>query len=176
MRAALVLLTLARLAVPAVATAAEPEAPPAGNDPAKALDPISLLVNSPDTWTVSHTKAGCFLSSPARNGSSSLAIGQHSKLGLGLFIVGFGLSVANANLGEPVSVQVEGRDLNEKGRLAGVRLLFIPMEKADVEASLGALKDTGSLWLMVRHTWITHSGLGVADAVAKYRHDCASAG
>jgi hypothetical protein len=171
---ALIGLMLTRLAAPAAAHEADTKAPAASaqTDPAKLMDPMSAIMNSPAQWSVSKTEAGCFLLSPHRNGSSNLAIGRHPRLGLGLFVVSFGLSVSNANTGEPVIVKVDGRDINGIGRIVGVRLLFVPLATPDVESSLSWLKDTAALWVVVRNTWILHSGQGVADAVAKYRQDC----
>jgi hypothetical protein len=70
----------------------------------------------------------------------------------------------------------EGHDLKRIGRIGGTALLFVPLDNADVESSLRDLKDNGTLWLFVRHTWIAHGGRGVAEAVEKYRQDCSSPG
>jgi hypothetical protein len=142
------------------------------HDSTKRTDPMSELAGTPESWSVSRTDAGCYLLSPHRTGSSSLAIGRHPKLGLGLFVVSFALAVPNTNNGEPVVILTEGHDLNRVGRIVGTRLLFVPLDNADVESSLQGLKDNGTLWLLLRHTWITHGGQGVAKAVAKYGQDC----
>jgi hypothetical protein len=163
-------------ATPSAHAAATQAAAPGGYDPAKLTDPMSLLVTTPDVWSVSRTDAGCYLISPRRRDSSSLAIGRHPELGIGLFIVNFALSVPNANTGEPVVIQAEGGNLDKVGRIVGVRLLFVPLDGADIAGSLRTLKDDGLLGLVVRQTWIAHGGQKVAQAVVRYGEDCAVAG
>jgi hypothetical protein len=113
--------------------------------------------------------------SPRRSSTSSLAIGQHPKLGLGLFVVGFALSVPAANDGEPVVIRAEGQDLNRVGKIAGIQLLFVPLDRAEVEHAIRGLKDNDMLWLVVRHTSIAHGGKSVAGAVLQYEQDCVTA-
>src|SRR4051794_5654562 len=102
--AVLFALVLAGLATPAPAEEQHKAAPLTTalteKNPAKLMDPMSLLENPPNVWSVSRTEAGCYLMSPRRADSSSLGIGRHPKLGLGLFVVRFGLSVPEANAGE----------------------------------------------------------------------------
>jgi hypothetical protein len=173
-------LVLAGLAAPAPAEEEHQAAPHSTalteRDPAKLMDPMSILETPPNVWSVSRTDAGCYLMSPRRADSSSLAIGRHPKLGLGLFVVRFGLSVPEANAGEPVVIQAKNGDLNKLGRLAGVRLLFVPLDSSDFEGSLQGLAENGTLWLQVRRSWIAHGGQGIAEAVANYRQDCAGNG
>jgi hypothetical protein len=173
---ALMLAWLAATALTHAAGAAE-AAPPAvapsdEHNSVILMDPVSELKGSPGSWSVSRTGAGCYLLSPRRTGSSSLAIGRHPKLGLGLFVVSFALSVPKANDGEPVVMLTEGRALNTAGRIVGVQLLFVPLDTADVESSLRELKDNSTLWLRVKHTWIAHGGQGVTAAVAQYGQNC----
>jgi len=163
-------------AIPSAHESATQAGDPGGYDPARLTDPMSVLATTPDVWSVSRTDAGCYLISPRRTDSSSVAIGRHPTLGVGLFIVNFALSVPNANAGEPVVIQAEGGDLDRVGRIVGVRLLFVPLDSADVARSLRALKDDGLLGLVVRQTWIAHGGEKVAQAVARYSEDCAVAG
>jgi hypothetical protein len=160
----------------APAPAEHEAATPAGasaDDSVKLMDPMSQLVGTQETWSVSRTEAGCYLISPRRTRSSSLAVGRHPKLGLGLFVVGFALSVPKANTGEPVVIEAEGGDLNRVGRMVGAQLLFVPLDSSDIESSLRSLKDTGLLGLVVRDIWIAHGGQEVTEAVAKYDRDCA---
>jgi hypothetical protein len=152
-------------AVPPAVTSAE-------HNSATRMDPMSELAGTPKSWSVSRTDAGCYLLSPRRTGSSSLAIGRHPKWGLGLFVVNFALSVPKENNGEPVVILTEGHGLDGMGRVVGTQLLFIPLDNAKLERGLQTLKDDGTLWLMLRHTWIAHGGQGVAEAVLKYRQDC----
>jgi hypothetical protein len=168
------MLLAACLASPARAEDAEP-APGAAASPHRAADqadPVSLIEGSADAWSVSRTVAGCYLMSPYRKGSSRLAIGRHPALGLGLFAVGFALAVPDAQTGEPVVIQADGRDLAKTGRLAAARLLFVPLAPAEEEAALLELRSTGTLWLMVRRTSIMHGGLAVGAAIAQYATMC----
>jgi hypothetical protein len=156
-------------AAPAAAKVAE-------HNTALLTDPISSLSTSSVAWSVSRTDAGCYLLSPRRTDSSNLAFGRHPALGLGLFIVNFGLSVPNDNPGESVTIHLEDNDLSRAGKLAGKALLFIPLDSVDMQNSLAELKENGQLWLMIRHTWITHGGQGLAEAIVKFGQDCPMAG
>jgi hypothetical protein len=173
-------LTLALLAAPGLTLAAGANeavtqaTASAEHNTATLMDPMSELAGSPNSWSVSRTDAGCYLLSPRRARSSSLAIGRHPTLGLGLFVVNFALAVPKENDGEPVVILTEGHDLNGIGRVVGTRLLFIPLNNANVERSLQGIKDDGTLWLMLRHSWIAHSGQGVLEAVVKYGQDCSA--
>jgi hypothetical protein len=168
-------MVVAALAAPASAhdgASASPSTPAtAAQDvnPATLIDPLTGLSGSPDEWSFSTTEAGCYLMSPRRPNTSNLAIGRHPGLGIGLFILNFGLSVPNANAGEVVTIQAAGDDLNRTGRIVGARLLFVPLNTTDIDVSLLALKQTGMLGLLVRNTWIAHGGKKVAEAVAQYR-------
>lgn len=182
-RAALSVMMLAGLAAPASAHdgASAPQSAPAAAahdvDPATLIDPLTGLSGNPDEWSVSTSEVGCYLMSPRRLNTSSLAIGRHPRLGTGLFILNFGLSVPRTNTGEIVTIQAAGTDLNRTGRIAGVRLFFVPLDTADIDASLLALKQTGMLGLLVRKTWIAHGGQKVAEAIAQYRQaGCSAAG
>ncbi len=178
--AAASVLVLSGLTMAAVAGEGESNAQPPvtalrETNPAKLMDSMSLLKGAPDAWSVSRTDAGCYLLSPHRKDSSRLAIGRHPKIGLGIFVINFGLSVPEANEGERVAIQAAGSEINAVGRLVGVRLLYMPLDRALVDSSLQELKDHGSLWLLIRHGWIAHSGEAVSEAVAKYGEDCAGA-
>jgi hypothetical protein len=129
---------------------------------------MSSLAGSQDAWSVSNTDAGCYLMSPRRTDSSRLAIGRHPKLGAGLFIVNFRLSVPRANAGEPVTIQAAGGDLNRLGRIVGTQLLFVPLDASDISASLLVLKQAGTLGLLIKRTWIAHGGQKAAEAIALY--------
>jgi hypothetical protein len=149
-------------------------APPSGKyDPAQLMDPLSLIATTPGVWSASRTAAGCYLISPRRTDSSSLAIGQHPRLGAGLFVVNFALSVASANTGETVVIQAAGGDLSKSARVAGIGLLFAPLDPIEIERSLRALKDNRLLGLVIRHTWLAHGGGKTAEAIAKYETTCA---
>jgi hypothetical protein len=150
-------------------------APAAGEyDPAHLMDPLSLIATTPGVWSASRTDAGCYLISPRRADSSSLAIGRHPRLGTGLFVVNFALSVASANTGETVVIQAAGGDLGKSARVAGIGLLFAPLDPAEIERSLRALKDNRLLGLVIRHTWLAHGGGNIAEAIAKYETMCAA--
>ncbi len=175
-QAALCPLILAGFSTPILANEMEtPAAAPTERNIVAVLDPLSQLAAAPDIWSVSRSDAGCYLMSPQRKDSSGLAIGRHPKLGSGLFVLNFGLAVPHANLGEPVGIQAGGHDLKGSGRLVGLRLLFVPLDDAAMQDALKALGATGALWLEIRHTSMVHGGRNVAEAVARYRQDCATA-
>jgi hypothetical protein len=166
-------LLLAGFAAPAPAEVSD-QAP---NKPRSAppADPLSLIPISGDTWSVSHTDAGCFLLSPRQPGGTSLAVGWRSKQQRGLFLIGLALAVPRANNGEPVLIQVAGHEIAASGRMVGIKLFFVPLGPAEMESILQELRDDGTLWLKVRHTWIAHGGLGLMPAVSIYSQTCAAA-
>jgi hypothetical protein len=133
-----------------------------------------LIENSSDAWSVSRTEAGCYLISPRRNGASRLAIGRKPAFGTGLFVVNFALALPTGNVGEPVVVQAGGHELNKTGRAIGPELMFVPLDRAELELCLRELKDTGTLWLMVKRAWIAHGGQSVLAAVGQYSEACAA--
>ena len=158
------------------ATEAPSREPAAGERPAATvLDPLSLLSGTPDIWSVSRTDAGCYLLSPRRLNSSSMAIGQHPKFGRGVFLVSFGLAVQQSSTGEAVVVRTQGHELAKSGRLVGSRLLFVSLDDTEIDSILHELGTSGALWLMIHRTWISHGGAGIAAAIAKYPTECAEA-
>ncbi len=166
------------IAAPASASdAAHGPAPSGSKTPtsSKPLDPVALIEGSADAWSVSRTEAGCYLMSPYRAEASRLAIGRHPTLGLGLLAVSLRLAVPEG-ANEPVAIQVaDGQEIRKAGRLTGANVLFVPLDQADVDASLRALQESGALWLSVRRTWIAHGGHAVPDAIAHYVRACVGA-
>jgi hypothetical protein len=138
------------------------------------VDPMSLIEISEDAWSVSKTEAGCYLMSPRRKGSSRLAIGRHPTLGLALFAVDFPMATQIADGREKLVLRVAGEDMTRVARPAGKNLLVGTLDPADVEAALTELQENGTLWLELRQTWVTHGGRKLPEAIAQYRHDCAS--
>ena len=132
------------------------------------------MEGSPDSWSVLDNEKGCFLLSPYRKGSSRLAIGRHPVLGLGLFIVGLGLSLSDTSVAEPVLVQDgRGGGSMRPGRAAGNMLLFVAMDAADLGRILDELDTSDMLWVVVRHAAIAHGGGKAGAAIAEYRRNCA---
>lgn len=173
--AAMSLCVTACLAVPAAAEeeAASPlNPPPSTHRPSEMTDPISQVEGSADAWSVSKTDDGCYLMSPYRKGTSRLAIGRNIKLGLGLFAVGFAIALPGAMGKEPVTIEADGQELTKMGHLAGVKLLYVPLVKAEIEASLRELRTTGTLWLVVRHAGIVHGGQGIQAALTLFDTTC----
>jgi hypothetical protein len=172
-RLAVSILVLGCLAVPALAqdaaTADQATDPDSSGLPA---DPLLVVAGNTDTWTVSRTQAGCYLLSPRRRSSASLAIGWRSKQLLGLFMVSFALAVPEGNPGERVIIEADGHQLNGSGKMLGARVFFVPLNRNQLEWSLQQLHDAGTLWLKVRHTWISYGGQGLVAALAKYGTLC----
>ncbi len=141
----------------------------------KPTDPIALIQGSADAWSVARGDAGCYLMSPRRARSSRLALGRHPTLGLGLFVVDFGLAILGPDGREPVTVHAGQRDIGKTATMAANKLLFIPLDAGELAADLETLRATGTLWLVVRGAWLSHGGLGVAAAVDEYGRVCGAA-
>jgi hypothetical protein len=135
------------------------------------MDDLSFVQASDNAWLVSNTKAGCYLLSPRQREGSGLAIGWHPNQGIGLFLVGFPLAM-RPDKAEPLLIQAGGTNISGSGRMIGSKLLFVPLEKTDMASVLRELHDNGTLWLEIRHTWITHAGLGLPAALATYGTTC----
>ncbi|MDR3535125.1 MAG: hypothetical protein P4L71_01370 [Acetobacteraceae bacterium] len=174
-RIAMSTLVLTSLTAPGqVAKASEP--PPNTSRSVQPGDPLSSIAGSSNAWSVSRIETGCYLISPRRSGSSSLAIGRHATLGLGLFLVNFALAEPVGGPGEPVVIRAQDQDLTGTARRVGFRSLFVPLSDASVELSLQELQDAGRLWVMLKHTWVAHDGQGIAAALADYRRTCVADG
>lgn len=170
------MLTAACLAAPASASDAAHSPAPSAPTSGKPVDPLSLIGGSAESWSVSRTDAGCYLISPHRAEGSRLAIGQHPVFGLGLLAVSLRLSLPRGTTDEPVTIQADGQELKKIGRISGTNVVFVALDRAEAEASLQELGAAGTLWLMVRHTWIAHGGRAVQAAIAEYGRVCADAG
>jgi hypothetical protein len=169
------MLLLAVVTEPAPAEVAEPSGPvPGGGRRGDPPDPLLQIPGPENAWSVSRTAAGCYLISPRLRATSRLAIGWRTQQEPGLFMVGFPLAVRAANAAEPVVVQAGGQDLNESGRMVNSAQLFVPLDNADLERSLHELRDTGTLWLRVRHTWIAHGGQGIEAALTQFGRTCSA--
>jgi hypothetical protein len=172
-RAGVTMLLLTGLAAPAQAAAAsDPAMRTSGT--VMPTDKLSLIPASTDTWSVSHTDAGCYLLSPRRRSGTGLAIGWRSNQEFGLFIVNFALAVPAANAGERVLIQAGRDELNGSGRMIGFGLFFVPLKNTEMAEMLRQLENTGTLWLKVRDTWIAHGGQGLPAALATYSQTCAA--
>jgi hypothetical protein len=167
------MLLLTGLAAPAQAAAVSDRAMRTGGT-VLPTDPLSLIPASTDTWSVSHTDAGCYLLSPRQRNNTSLAIGWRSNQESGLFIVNFALAVPAANAGERVLIQAGRDELNGSGRMIGFGLFFVPLKHTEMQGVLRELEKTGTLWLKVRETWIAHGGQGLPAALATYSRTCAA--
>jgi hypothetical protein len=161
---------LTGLAAAAPATT-ESEPARATAPPVQPTDGLSFIQASNNTWLVSNTDAGCYLLSPRQKQGSGLAIGRRSNQESGLFLVSLALAMP-PNKGEPVLIRAGGKDISGSGRIIGSRLLFVPLGNADMATILRELHDNGTLWLEVRHTWITHAGHGLPAALAAYSAAC----
>lgn len=167
------MLLLAELAVPARAEVASDPAMRIGGS-VLPTDRLSLIPVGTDTWSVSHTDAGCYLLSPRRRGGTGLAIGWRPDQAFGLFIVNIALAVPAANAGERVLIQAGRDELDGSGRMIGFGLFFVPLKYTAMAGILRELKNTGTLWLKLRDTWMAHGGQGLPAALAAYSQTCAS--
>lgn len=174
-RGAMLPLLLACLTLPGgIAIASVP--PPAASPASQPADPLSMLPGNSNAWSVSRIETGCYLISPRRSGSSSLAIGRNTKLGLGLFLVNLPLAVPVGGAKEPVVIRTEDTKVIGAGQVVGRGTLFVPLDDAKADLSLQELRDTGTLWVMLRHTWIAHDGHGIVAALAEYARTCTTSG
>ncbi len=148
------------------------EPPPVTGSTVQPPDPMSMIPGSNNAWSVSRIATGCYLISPRRTGSSSLAIGRNIKLGLGLFLVNLPLAAPIGGPRETVVVRAEDTKVIGAGQIVGRGTLFVPLTDSDTALSLQELRDTGTLWVMLRHTWIAHDGQGILPALADYGRTC----
>jgi hypothetical protein len=132
---------------------------------------LSFIQVSNRAWIVSNTEAGCYLLSPRQREGSGLAVGRGADGEPGLFLVTFALAIP-PDTEEPVLIQAGGKTFSKLGKMIGSRLLFVPLGKTDMASVLRELHDNGTVWLEVRHTWITHSGDALPAALATYRATC----
>jgi len=71
-------------------------------------------------------------------------------------------------------INIGDEQLEKAGSMTANNLLFAPLNDAEVQQSLQGLRETSTLWLKLRGTWIAHGGLGAAEAVARYGQTCAT--
>jgi hypothetical protein len=164
------------LLVACVVAPAAADPPPSTGGGGRPGDAMAQLPTSNDSWSVSDTGAGCFLLSPRQQNSIGLAVGWRTKHHPGLLLTRFALAVAGTGAAEPVLVQAGDHTFQVSGRMVGLQQFFVPVNVDEMKSVLRELGDTGTLWLEIRHTWIAHSGRGLAEALAHYGSVCGGSG
>jgi hypothetical protein len=170
--AALGLLLLARLATPSPAAAEEK----GGSRDTPKRDPLFSIETGGGDWSAIRVPFGCFLVAPREAGGENIVIGQHRDYGLGMALVGLGLSQAPTSQGEPVTISAGGRDLPRRARLVAQGVMFIALDAQDMSVALREIWVAGTLWMTLRDTSFAQGGRNAQKALESYSRICAPGG
>ena len=89
-----------------------------------------------------------------------------------MLAVNFGLALPGEDALEPVTIQTAAGMMSKSARLAGPKLLFVPLTPEEADDVLSALASPAGLWLEIRNTWLSHGGRDAESAAASYPKRC----
>lgn len=138
----------------------------------EARDDLFFLGGSDAAWSVSKTKLGCLLLSPARADGMRTALGRHATYGPGLLFIGLSLAVPTESKGETFLVAAGGRSLTGVGRVVARDVVFVALSPSDLAVAVRELWYEGTLWVTVRQTSMAEGGHAVKKAVEEYTRAC----
>jgi len=147
-----------------------------GSRNAPKQDPLFAIETGGADWSAVRVPFGCFLVAPRDAGGENIVIGQHREYGLGMALVGLGLSQAPTSRGESITISAGGRELSRQARLVAPGVMFIALDAKDMDLALREIWGAGTLWVTLRDTSFTQGGQNAQRALENYARVCAPGG